>query len=47
MKRSGCVTRNRPSSNTELNVRGSCQVVHPISTRKVDMEMDYYTAVDD
>ena len=26
---------------------GACQVAHPISTHKVDMEMDYYTAVDD
>lgn len=26
---------------------GACQVAHPISTHKVDMEMDFYTAVDD
>ncbi len=31
----------------ERNTDGSCQVAHPISTHKVDMEMDFYTAVDD
>jgi CRISPR system Cascade subunit CasC len=31
----------------ELNTDGACQVAHPISTHKVDMEMDFYTAVDD
>ncbi|MDP8239694.1 MAG: type I-E CRISPR-associated protein Cas7/Cse4/CasC [Candidatus Hatepunaea meridiana] len=30
-----------------LNTDGSCQVAHPISTHKVDMEMDFFTAVDD
>jgi len=29
------------------NTDGACQVSHPISTHKVDMEMDFYTAVDD
>ncbi len=29
------------------NTHASCQVAHPISTHKVDMEMDFYTAVDD
>jgi len=29
------------------NIDGACQVAHPISTHKVDMEMDFYTAVDD
>lgn len=33
----------QPGRNTD----GACQVAHPISTHKVDMEMDYYTAVDD
>jgi len=31
----------------ERNTDGSCQVAHPISTHKVDMELDYFTAVDD
>lgn len=31
----------------ERNTDGSCQVAHPLSTHKVDMEMDFYTAVDD
>jgi CRISPR system Cascade subunit CasC len=31
----------------ERNTDGACQVAHPISTHKVDMEMDFYTAVDD
>ncbi|MBF0554455.1 MAG: type I-E CRISPR-associated protein Cas7/Cse4/CasC [Nitrospirae bacterium] len=30
-----------------LNTDGACQVAHPISTHKVDMEMDFFTAVDD
>jgi CRISPR system Cascade subunit CasC len=29
------------------NTDGACQVAHPLSTHKVDMEMDFYTAVDD
>lgn len=29
------------------SIDGACQVAHPISTHKVDMEMDFYTAVDD
>ena len=29
------------------NVDAACQVAHAISTNKVSMEMDYYTAVDD
>ena len=33
----------QPGRNTD----GACQVAHPISTHKVDMEMDFYTAVDD
>ncbi|MBN2054916.1 type I-E CRISPR-associated protein Cas7/Cse4/CasC [bacterium] len=31
----------------KLNVEAACQVAHPISTHKVDLEMDFYTAVDD
>ncbi len=31
----------------ERNTDGSCQVAHSISTHKVDMEMDFYTAVDE
>ena len=33
----------QPGRNTD----GACQVAHAISTHKVDMEMDFYTAVDD
>ncbi len=31
----------------EKNVEASCQVAHAISTNKVEMEFDFYTAVDD
>lgn len=31
----------------ELNLEASCQVAHAISTNRVSMEYDYYTAVDD
>lgn len=31
----------------EKNVNAACQVAHAISTNKVTMEMDFYTAVDD
>ncbi|MCX7419855.1 MAG: type I-E CRISPR-associated protein Cas7/Cse4/CasC [Planctomycetia bacterium] len=31
----------------EKNVSASCQVAHALSTNKVNMEMDFYTAVDD
>ena len=30
-----------------MNVVAACQVAHAISTHKVEMEMDYFTAVDD
>jgi len=30
-----------------VNVDAACQVAHAISTNEVDMEMDFYTAVDD
>lgn len=39
----GRMLAEQPGRNTD----GSCQVAHPISTHKVDMEMDFYTAVDD
>ncbi|MCC7228987.1 MAG: type I-E CRISPR-associated protein Cas7/Cse4/CasC, partial [Fimbriimonadaceae bacterium] len=39
----GRMLAEQPDRNTD----GSCQVAHPISTHKVDMEMDFYTAVDD
>lgn len=39
----GRMLAEQPGRNTD----GSCQVAHPISTHKVDMEMDYFTAVDD
>jgi CRISPR system Cascade subunit CasC len=31
----------------ERNIDAACQVAHALSTNKVSMEMDYYTAVDD
>jgi CRISPR system Cascade subunit CasC len=39
----GRMLAEQPGRNTD----GACQVAHPISTHKVDMEMDFYTAVDD
>ena len=30
-----------------MNVEAACQVAHDISTHRVDLEMDFYTAVDD
>ncbi len=35
------------ASNANLNIDASCQVAHAISTNKVDMEWDFWTAVDD
>lgn len=35
------------AENAGMNRDGSCQVAHAISTHKVDMDMDFYTAVDD
>ena len=32
---------------TEMNVDAACQVAHAISTNQVNMEMDFYTAVDE
>ena len=31
----------------DMNVDAACQVAHALSTHKVEMEMDYFTAVDD
>lgn len=39
----GRMLAEQPGRNTD----GSCQVAHPISTHRVNMEMDFYTAVDD
>lgn len=39
----GRMLAEQPGRNSD----GACQVAHPISTHKVDMEMDFYTAVDD
>lgn len=39
----GRMLAEQPGRNTD----GACQVAHPISTHKVDIEMDFYTAVDD
>jgi CRISPR system Cascade subunit CasC len=35
------------AGKTELNIDAACQVSHAISTHRVTMEMDYYTAVDE
>lgn len=35
------------ASKTDLMVDAACYVAHALSTHKVDMEMDFYTAVDD
>lgn len=35
------------ASKADLNVHAACYVAHALSTHKVDMEMDFYTAVDD
>jgi CRISPR system Cascade subunit CasC len=39
----GRMLAEQPGRNTD----GACQVAHPLSTHKVDMEMDFFTAVDD
>jgi CRISPR system Cascade subunit CasC len=31
----------------ELNIEAACQVAHAISTHRINMEMDFYTAVDE
>lgn len=35
------------ADNKNMSVDAACQVAHAISTHKVEMEMDYFTAVDD
>ena len=35
------------AENPELNIDAACQVAHAISTHRVNMELDYFTAVDD
>ena len=35
------------ADDKNMNVDAACQVAHAISTHKVNMEMDYFTAVDD
>lgn len=35
------------AENTDFNVDAACQVAHAISTHKVSMEMDFFTAIDD
>lgn len=35
------------AEKTELNLDAACQVAHAISTHRINMEMDFYTAVDD
>jgi CRISPR system Cascade subunit CasC len=35
------------ADDKDMNVDAACQVAQALSTNKVDMEMDYYTAVDD
>jgi CRISPR system Cascade subunit CasC len=41
------VKSNTTFGKYNMHVEAACQVAHPISTHKVDMEMDFYTAVDD
>lgn len=35
------------ASKADLNVDAACYMAHALSTHKVDMEMDFYTAIDD
>jgi CRISPR system Cascade subunit CasC len=35
------------AERTTMNVSGACQVAHAISTNRVSVDMDFYTAVDD
>lgn len=35
------------AENADLNIDAACQVAHAISTHRVNMEMDFYTAADD
>jgi len=35
------------ADNKNMNVDAACQVAHAVSTNRVEMEMDYFTAVDD
>ena len=35
------------AEHTRMNVDAACQVAHAVSTHAVDLEMDFYTAVDD
>lgn len=35
------------AESPELNIDAACQVAHALSTHRVTMEMDFYTAVDD
>ena len=41
------VKNKTPFGKYNMRVEAACQMAHPISTHKVDMEMDFYTAVDD
>ncbi len=41
------VKSGTPFGKYNMRVEAACQLAHPISTHKVDMEMDFYTAVDD
>lgn len=38
---------SKPLGDKQLNVDAACQVAHAISTHKVGVEIDFYTAVDD
>jgi CRISPR system Cascade subunit CasC len=38
---------DKPFGKLNLGMEGSSQVAHAISTHKVGMEFDYFTAVDD
>jgi CRISPR system Cascade subunit CasC len=41
------IDANKPFGKLNLNVDAACQVAHALSTNKVSMEFDFYTAVDD
>ncbi len=41
------IEASKPFGKRNLGVHAACQVAHAISTNKVDMDMDYFTAVDD
>lgn len=41
------ISNDKPFGKAQLNVDAACQVAHAISTHKVNMDFDFFTAVDD